>query len=57
MANPMLSRRLESPALPPIAASAGMTVGETIRNTLALLLAVVAGGSCRRFWLPPPCSW
>lgn len=45
MANPMLSRRLETPALPPIAASAGMTVGETIRNTLALLVAVVAGGA------------
>ena len=45
MANPMLSRRLETPALPPIATSAGMTVGETIRNTLALLLAVFAAGA------------
>lgn len=46
MANPMLTRRLDRPALPPVATSdRGMTVGETVRNTAALLAVAVAAGA------------
>ena len=45
MANPMLSRRLETTALPPVVASEGMSVGETVRNTVALLVAAMAAGA------------
>ena len=41
----MLTRRLEKTAMPPVVTSEGMTVGETVRNTFALLLAVVAAGA------------
>ncbi|HJR91905.1 MAG TPA: Bax inhibitor-1/YccA family protein [Acidimicrobiia bacterium] len=45
MSNPMLSRRLETTAMPPVVTTPGMTVGETVRNTFALLLAAVAAGA------------
>lgn len=45
MSNPMLTRRLETTAQPPIVSTAGMSVGETARNTFALLLAAFVTGT------------
>lgn len=45
MANPMLARRFETTATPPIATNGGMSVGETVRNTFALLIVALATGA------------